>query len=186
MSPWLSQCQILFSIFSWWAAEWRGLALVQQRGGWREVHSGGYMVANRYTALHTCWLCFSSHATIKFFAEQNLCHAHLPFYCRNILVENILPMCHILYVIINMWQKNKFADKIFVNTCMRTGGKIGKNIQLYNNYVCTIKSLITAETGGIMITPRPSPDDSTPKPGFPTRPFFGIDPVLVDDKVHNI
>ena len=39
------------------------------------------------------------------------------------------------------------------------------------------------ETGGIMITPRPSPDDSTPKPGFPMRPFFGIDPVLVDDKV---
>ena len=34
-----------------------------------------------------------------------------------------------------------------------------------------------------MITPRPSPDDSTPKPGFPMRPFFGIDPVLVDDKV---
>ena len=34
-----------------------------------------------------------------------------------------------------------------------------------------------------MITPRPSPDNSTPKPGFPMRPFFGIDPVLVDDKV---
>ena len=34
-----------------------------------------------------------------------------------------------------------------------------------------------------MITPRPSPDDFTPKPGFPMRPFFGIDPVLVDDKV---
>ena len=34
-----------------------------------------------------------------------------------------------------------------------------------------------------MIAPRPSPDNSTPKPGFPMRPFFGIDPVLVDDKV---
>ena len=44
-------------------------------------------------------------------------------------------------------------------------------------------ALIIAETGGIMITPRPSPDNSTPKPGFPMRPFFGIDPVLVDDKV---
>lgn len=43
--------------------------------------------------------------------------------------------------------------------------------------------IIIAETGGIMITPRPSPDDSTPKPGFPMRPFFGVDPVLVDDKV---
>ena len=37
-----------------------------------------------------------------------------------------------------------------------------------------------------MITPRPSPDDSTPKPGFPMRPFFGIDPVLVDDKVSHV
>ena len=43
--------------------------------------------------------------------------------------------------------------------------------------------IIISETGGIMITPRPSPDNSTPKPGFPMRPFFGIDPVLVDDKV---
>ena len=40
-----------------------------------------------------------------------------------------------------------------------------------------------AETGGAMISPRPSPDNSTPKPGFPMRPFFGIDPVIVDDKV---
>ncbi|CAI7997283.1 Acetyl-coenzyme A synthetase 2-like, mitochondrial [Geodia barretti] len=38
------------------------------------------------------------------------------------------------------------------------------------------------ETGGISIAPRPSPDDSTPKPGFPMRPFFGIQPVLVDDQ----
>ena len=34
-----------------------------------------------------------------------------------------------------------------------------------------------------MITPRPSPPDHTPKPGFPMTPFFGIEPVLVDDKV---
>ena len=31
-----------------------------------------------------------------------------------------------------------------------------------------------------MISPRPSPDNSTPKPGFPMRPFFGIDPAIVD------
>ena len=54
----------------------------------------------------------------------------------------------------------------------------------YNTYLLNAYSLITTETGGIMITPRPSPDNSTPKPGFPMRPFFGIDPVLVDDKVH--
>ena len=37
-----------------------------------------------------------------------------------------------------------------------------------------------------MITPRPSPDNSTPKPGFPMTPFFGIDPVLMDDYVRPI
>ncbi len=31
-----------------------------------------------------------------------------------------------------------------------------------------------------MITPRPAPDDSAPKPGFPMRPFFGIKPELVN------
>ena len=41
----------------------------------------------------------------------------------------------------------------------------------------------SAETGGIAITPRPGPDDSTPKPGFPMRPFFGIEPVLMDEHV---
>ena len=35
-----------------------------------------------------------------------------------------------------------------------------------------------------MITPRPSPDDSTPKPAFPTRPFWGIEPVLVNEQVN--
>lgn len=48
----------------------------------------------------------------------------------------------------------------------------------YNNHYNNHK-----ETGGIMITPRPSTDDSTPKAGFPTRPFWGIEPVLVDEKV---
>ena len=34
-----------------------------------------------------------------------------------------------------------------------------------------------------MITPRPSPNDSTPKPGFPMTPFFGVEPVLISDDV---
>lgn len=38
------------------------------------------------------------------------------------------------------------------------------------------------ETGGILISPRPSPEGIKPKPGFPMLPFFGIDPVLVDDQ----
>ena len=36
-----------------------------------------------------------------------------------------------------------------------------------------------AETGGIAITPLPQ---SEKKPGFVMRPFFGVEPVLVDDK----
>ena len=41
------------------------------------------------------------------------------------------------------------------------------------------------ETGGIMITPRPSSNSLVPKPGFPMIPFFGIDPVLLDDDVRS-
>jgi acetyl-CoA synthetase len=37
------------------------------------------------------------------------------------------------------------------------------------------------ETGGIMIAPRPSSDNSIPKPGYPMSPFFGIQPVLMSD-----
>ena len=39
------------------------------------------------------------------------------------------------------------------------------------------------ETGGIMITPRPGPSNSIPKPGFPMIPFFGIEPVLMTEDV---
>ena len=37
-----------------------------------------------------------------------------------------------------------------------------------------------------MIAPRPSSTDSTPKPGFPMSPFFGINPVLIDNNVRKI
>ena len=36
------------------------------------------------------------------------------------------------------------------------------------------------ETGGICITPRPSATDDVILPGMPMRPFFGIEPVLLD------
>lgn len=45
-------------------------------------------------------------------------------------------------------------------------------------------SIPFTETGGISIAPRPSPNNQTPKPGFPMRPFFGIEPVLVDEEVN--
>ncbi|XP_068730441.1 acetyl-coenzyme A synthetase 2-like, mitochondrial [Montipora capricornis] len=38
------------------------------------------------------------------------------------------------------------------------------------------------ETGGILLSPRPAPDDSPVKPEYPTRPFFGVKPVLLDEK----
>ena len=43
--------------------------------------------------------------------------------------------------------------------------------------------LMCAETGGILLSPRPASDDSPLKPEFPARPFFGVEPVLLDDKV---
>ncbi len=64
------------------------------------------------------------------------------------------------------------------------GGRLVREVLHYLGIVVRCHhSLIYTETGGIMITPRPSPDNSTPKPAFPTRPFWGIDPVLVDEKV---
>ena len=39
------------------------------------------------------------------------------------------------------------------------------------------------ETGGICITPRPSSLGAEILPGMPMRPFFGIEPVLMDEKV---
>ncbi|XP_065827970.1 acetyl-coenzyme A synthetase 2-like, mitochondrial [Oscarella lobularis] len=36
------------------------------------------------------------------------------------------------------------------------------------------------ETGGIMLSPRPAPTGTQPKPGFPMLPFPGIRPLLVD------
>lgn len=40
------------------------------------------------------------------------------------------------------------------------------------------------ETGGICISPRPSNPGAKILPGMAMRPFFGISPSLLDDKVH--
>ena len=42
------------------------------------------------------------------------------------------------------------------------------------------------ETGGIMIAPRPGPDNKPLKPSCAMRPFFGVDPVLLDEKVQTL
>ena len=43
--------------------------------------------------------------------------------------------------------------------------------------------LLSAETGGIMSTPRPAPPGLDPKPAFPVIPFFGVQPCLMDAEV---
>ena len=39
------------------------------------------------------------------------------------------------------------------------------------------------ETGGICISPRPCGQGADIRPGMPMRPMFGIEPVIVDEKV---
>lgn len=39
------------------------------------------------------------------------------------------------------------------------------------------------ETGGICISPKPSDPDAEIIPGMAMRPFFGIEPVLMDTEV---
>ena len=45
---------------------------------------------------------------------------------------------------------------------------------------------VSPETGGIAITPLPAPGGSRPKPGFQMKPFFGVEPVIVDTEVQYI
>ena len=42
--------------------------------------------------------------------------------------------------------------------------------------------IILLETGGICITPRPSEVGAEIIAGMPMRPFFGIEPAIVDSK----
>ena len=45
-------------------------------------------------------------------------------------------------------------------------------------------SFVLTETGGIAITPRPSAPGAEIRAGMPMRPFFGINPALMDEKVN--
>ena len=42
---------------------------------------------------------------------------------------------------------------------------------------------VILETGGIFIAPRPSAHGDKPKPEFAMRPFFGVEPVLLNSEV---
>ncbi|CAB3991687.1 acetyl-coenzyme A synthetase 2-like, mitochondrial [Paramuricea clavata] len=82
--------------------------------------------------------------------------------------------------------------KKYDRSSLRVLGTVGEPINAdawhwYNEVVgekrCTVvDTWWQTETGGIFIAPRPSADNSTPKPEFATRPFFGVEPVLLDSE----
>ena len=47
-------------------------------------------------------------------------------------------------------------------------------------------STFYSETGGIMIVPYPAPENQIWKPSCPLRPFFGVDPVLLNEQVSEV
>ena len=53
------------------------------------------------------------------------------------------------------------------------------DVNLKGQYLFCFSYHANAETGGIAITPLPQ---SEKKPGFIMKPFFGVEPVLMDDK----
>ena len=53
-----------------------------------------------------------------------------------------------------------------------------------HNIIWIMQALDSLETGGITISPRPGPDNNPPKPGFPTRPFWGLQPAILNRKVN--
>ncbi|EDO39135.1 predicted protein [Nematostella vectensis] len=86
---------------------------------------------------------------------------------------------------------NSWVEK-YDRSSLKVLGTVGEPINeeawhWYNDVVgekrCTVvDTWWQTETGGILISPRPAPDNSPVKPEFPMRPFFGVDPVLVDEK----
>lgn len=57
------------------------------------------------------------------------------------------------------------------------------NISVPSSQVNWCFFILPAETGGICIAPRPSEDGAEILPGMAMRPFFGIVPALMDEKV---
>lgn len=46
-----------------------------------------------------------------------------------------------------------------------------------------IRWVCVTETGGILIAPRPSEPGAVIRPAMPMRPFFGIEPAIMNEKV---
>ncbi len=62
-------------------------------------------------------------------------------------------------------------------------GLVRTIIEIRSECVYQFSICSSPETGGITITPRPGPDNNPPKPGFPTRPFWGMEPALLSVEV---
>ncbi|XP_053567948.1 acetyl-coenzyme A synthetase 2-like, mitochondrial [Bombina bombina] len=79
---------------------------------------------------------------------------------------------------------------------LKTLGSVGEPInheawEWFNNVVgekrCTlVDTWWQTETGGICISPRPSEEDAEVIPAMAMRPFFGIQPILVDENGRSI
>jgi acetyl-CoA synthetase len=88
-----------------------------------------------------------------------------------------------------MGQGNEFVTK-HSRSSLRTLGTVGEPINpeawewyyhvVGNNQCPVVDTWWQTETGGILITPLPGA--TALKPGSATRPFFGIEPVIVNDK----
>ncbi|KAM4694027.1 acetyl-coenzyme A synthetase 2-like, mitochondrial [Discoglossus pictus] len=89
----------------------------------------------------------------------------------------------------------KYGDewvKKYDRSSLKTLGSVGEPInheawEWFHNVVgekrCTlVDTWWQTETGGICITPRPSEEDAEVIPAMAMRPFFGIQPELLDDK----
>lgn len=82
---------------------------------------------------------------------------------------------------------------MYCRSSLRTLGSVGEPINheawvWFNDVVgegrCDlVDTWWQSETGGICITPRPSEKGAEIVPGKPMRPFFGIQPTLLDDQV---
>jgi len=90
----------------------------------------------------------------------------------------------------------KYGDswvKKYDRSSLRTLGSVGEPINLeawewlhkvVGDSRCTlVDTWWQTETGGICIAPRPSEEGAEILPGMAMRPFFGIVPVLMDEKV---
>ena len=51
------------------------------------------------------------------------------------------------------------------------------------DHVCVINFSMPSETSGSLLAPWPAQVNTKPKPGFPGKPFWGIEPVLLSEDV---